>query len=255
MNKWGIGGAAGFAAMMVVAGCGKAGSTADGYVPQKPKEVASTILPPGQEAEYFPVAVGNQWTFQATNQQAVGTRQTKPLVMDVTYKITAVQPVPGGGKDAFIQVLDDTGKVVDRQQWRITSKGLYQIAVGPKLSRFSVPQLVLPFPVKTGQKFTWAGSLTDEKGKTRTGKQTSTVGAQEPIDTMMPSGAFSALAIATTGTLETSDVAGKIVNTTWFIPHVGLGRYFQQLSGETKKNKTKVASLQKLVLKSYSLKK
>jgi hypothetical protein len=211
---------------MVIAGCGpKGGSAGGGYVQKSTPPLASAMLQPGQEANYFPLAVGNQWTFASTMVRMMNGRQQQSLKQDLTYRVVTLTPVPGGGQDAVFDVLDG-GDVVDKQIWRLDKNGFSQVAIGKKLNKFSSPQVILPFPVKTGTAFHWKGSISADNGEVRTGTNDGKVVGEEAIDT--ETGSFNAVAVEAKGTLKTKTTDSQIASKLWLVPNVGIGRYRQE---------------------------
>jgi hypothetical protein len=242
-------------------GCnsGKTAAQGSGYVPQKAQNLDSAMLPPGSEADYFPFNAGSQWTFEAEASQMVNGTTSKPSKQEITYRLAQVKTIPGGGKDAYFDILDGE-KVVDKQIWRIDKKGIYQVALNLKLDRFSTPQLMVPFPATKGATFKWRGSVSSGKSGTQNATNAGTVVGPEPIDTAM--GSFNALAVETKGTMSSARAKSEIASRIWFVPKVGIGRYRQEISGEAtdanpKANgrKFRFVAVQVMKLKNYSLKK
>jgi hypothetical protein len=261
MNRMMIWSASAALAAAAVMGCGPGkGSTASGsgYVAKPAASLTSAMLPPGAEADYFPFTKGNQWTFESEASRMVNGAQTSPVRQEITWRITDVKPA-NGGKDAYFEMLANE-KVVDKQIWHVDKSGISQIGLGLKLSRFSTPQMVLPFPVNKGDKFRWSGSIQSDKGGMRAGKIDGLVVGPEPIDTLM--GSFSALAVESHGTLTGDGTKSEIASRAWLIPKVGIGRFRQEMMGEIsgkdssgKMRKAPIIVVELLKLKNYSLKK
>jgi hypothetical protein len=217
------------------------------------------MLPPGSEADYFPFAVGNQWTFESESTRMLNGTTTRPEKQEITYRLTEVKKLPNGGKDAYFAILEGE-KVIDRQVWRVDKSGIYQVALNLKLNRFSTPQMMVPFPAKQGATFKWRGSISAENGSVQNGTNNGKVIGPEPIDTLM--GSFNALAVESKGTLTSAKAKSEIASRVWFIPKVGIGRYRQEIMGEAtdsnpqaKGRKIRFLGVQIMKLKNYSLKK
>lgn len=234
---------------IALVGC-KTKSGGDNYVPKKKTALATAILPAGQELEYMPFKVGNQWTYTFETQIKQGNRIATVAPVEVTYKVVKVTPEPKG-KYAILEIWTDD-KQTDKQVWHIDNTGIYQVAIGKGLNKFSSPQPILKFPVKESMKFNWSGSGLSATGKQGKSNLASRVKGEEPIDAA--SGTFNAIAINTTGTITSSNFNGKTNIDTWIIPRVGLGRYRQELTGTSPDGKTQLAQILQLRLKSYSLK-
>ena len=263
MNRMTIWSAAlGFATIAAI-GCGpgkaSSGTTGSGYVPKAGPALTSAMLPPGTEADYFPLAKGNQWTFESESSQMVNGSATRPVKQEITWRVTDVKATADGGKDATFDMIANE-KVIDKQIWHVGKTGISQIGLGLKLNRFSTPQVVLPFPVKEGATFKWNGTMKSDKGEVRNGTTDGLVVGPEPIDTLM--GSFNALAVESRGGMSGSGSTSKIASRVWLIPKVGIGRYRQEMVGEiavkdpnAKGRKVPFVVVQFLKLKNYSLKK
>ncbi len=243
--------AAGAAAIsLLIAGCnGNAGSA--GYVPKKAPPLPSAMAPLGEEASYFPFATGNQWTFDSEMVQMVNGRQGAPIKREITYKITKVEPGPGGSTLAYFQITDN-GQVTDRQEWKVDKTGISQLAVGKTLTKFSTPQMVLPFPVKIGKKFGWKGTIS-ANGEVRSGTTNSTVDGTEEVDSS--AGTYNALGIVSIAKLSSAKTNSQLISKLWLSPRVGIVRYRQEAVGVVKDKKAQFAIVQVLKLKNASLKK
>jgi len=248
-------------AVTVLAGCGQKGpGTADsGYVPKPSTATGSAFVPAGQEATYFPLAKGNQWTFTSTTLRKINGRQDAPVTQNITYRVSEVRALPGGGVDAWFAIQNED-KLVDRQVWRIDAHGIYQLSLGHKLNQFSTPQMVLPIPVKVGAKFSWKGTVKSDSGEIRTGSNDGRISGEEPADT--ETGYYNALTIESKGELSSPTSKSKVASRLWLIPNVGIGRYRQEALAEitstdpkTKGQKFVLEILQTMKLKNYSLKK
>lgn len=248
-------------AASAISGCGNKGAAAsgNGYVPKPQVPVGSAFVPAGKEASYFPLAVGNQWTFASTRFQTLNGRQEAPLTQEITYRITQIHPAKNGGTDAYFQI-QNGDDVVDRQVWRIDSTGIYQVSLGKKLNAFSTPQMVMPVPVKVGAKFNWKGTVKTDSGEVRQGTNEGKVDGEEPIDSQ--GGNYNALKIESTGNLNSVTTKSKVASVLWLIPNVGIGRYRQEAIAEItstdpkfKGQKLVLQILQTMKLKNFSPKK
>jgi hypothetical protein len=241
-------------------GCGSGGSASgSGYVPKKPRELESAILPPGQEQDYFPFSVGSQWTFESVTSQATVGQAASTNVQEITYKLAKVAPGPDGSTEATFDI-SENGAVLEREVWRVSKSGLYQVALGKTLHPLTPPEIVLPFPVKVEGTFDWKGSAQTDTGETITGVNHGVVTSEEPVDTDM--GTYKALLITSTGKRSTSKGDSTVTTKLWLIPKVGIGRFRQEVEGEfiTKDPKAKGKPIHyQLVnvrkLKSYTAKK
>lgn len=234
---------------LLLLGCKKGGSS-DNYVPKKKPALASAMLAPGEEMAYMPLAVGNQWTYTIESKRQVGSRVMANPPTEITYKVAKVSPEPKG-KYAILEVFADD-KLADKQVWHVDKSGIYQVAIGKNLAKFSSPQPVMKFPVKTGESFKWSGTGTVSTGLVGKSEINSILVGEQPIDAAM--GTFNAVSVSSTGKIATAKAKATTTANTWFIPKVGLARYMQQVEGTLEDGKTKFAQLIQLRLKSYSLK-
>ncbi len=242
-------GAAGF----VLLGCGSSGGASSGYVPKKAEVLKSASVAPGQEATYFPFAVGNQWSYDKESVESVGNQQ-KQANHVVVYKLVGLKPSPGGGQDASFDVLTDD-KMTSHEIWRMESSGLYQVAMGTdKPLPITPPQLVVPFPATKDRTYKWTGTATAQGGSTATSIN-GTVAGEQTIDTSK--GDYNALAVVSTGKVSSSAVTSQNEARIWLIPGVGIGRFRLEVAGTIKNPKVKSPipfhSLTVLKLREYSL--
>lgn len=240
-------------AVAVSFGCNRGTSpTSSGYVPVKSKTIASALLPVGQEDQYFPFVKGSQWTFDSETSRVVAGRREPAKKQEVTYKLSEVLPSADGGKDAWFQVFTD-GVMNDREVWRITKSGIYQVALGSgKPKPLSKPQVVLPFPVKIAGTFKWNGIIKADNGESRESSLDGTVEGEELIDTAM--GSFKALAIETRGTLKAPHSNSQLHTRIWLIPKVGIGRYLLEVGGKVSDPKVPGRTVEFLVVQLMKLK-
>src|SRR4051794_9777467 len=106
-------------AAIITVGCGSGGGSvaSSAYTSQKPKMMNSTgKAPAGQEASYFPFAVGSQWTFESTMSNSSNGRQMGTKTQEVTYRLDKLAQSPTGGQDATFTVMND-GVVGDTEVW------------------------------------------------------------------------------------------------------------------------------------------
>jgi hypothetical protein len=265
MNRNNIGwGVLALAAAAAMSGCGKKneavvdGAGSPGLAPQK---LSSGILPAGQEAGYLPIAVGNQWTYDAETIQAVNGRQGAPVKSTITYLIKKVTDGPNGRK--FVQFeIKEGDKPLESEIWFVDSKGIAQYALGAKLNKLSSPQYLVDFPVKVGADHKWVGNILDDKQEVRNTSMTWTVSGEEQID--MATQSYNALAIVGIGKMSSGSKGLKagLGDRIWFVPKMGIVRRRQEMAAEvtstdpkTKGAKAQVALARTLRLRNFTPKK
>jgi hypothetical protein len=139
----------------------------------------------------------------------------------MTWRISAVKPV-SGGLEATMEMLQG-GAVIDRQVWRSTDKGIYQVSAGMKGTRFSPVQPLITFPLKENGTFNYSGNGLTPFGSPGTLQSKGrTVGMQE-ID--IEGGRVQALAVESSIQFTAGKTKGLAQTTTWFQPGVGVVRY------------------------------
>ena len=238
-NKYWIGG---LAAAVLVAGCGSGGGGS--YSPKPTKKVDAAKFTPGQEAQMFPWKVGNQWTYVLEGVRASGSNQATDAAREITYRLTTLTP-SDGGETAVFEITQD-GKVVDRQVWQRTAKGLFQVSISVANVAFTPMQPAVVFPIEPGAKFRWTGTGVVPPGDKGTATTNSTVIGPQEIDPER--GRMSGIAIETQTQWSSGNLKGVTNSVAWWTPGYGIVRFKQTAMTN------KVAVTQLLKLKSATLK-
>ena len=123
-------------AVALLAGC--SGGGANGYVPTKPPALSAATVQPGQEATYFPFAVDDQWTYEATSRTVINGRVFNGGAQ-ITYRLKKLTPSPDGGQDATFDILDDKNKVSSHEIWRVDQHGIYSVGSGKTAIHMTTP--------------------------------------------------------------------------------------------------------------------
>ncbi len=212
--------------LLTLVGCR---SGASGYTPVPPPKVEAVSLDLKSAGDLMPLEVGNAWTYAMKVQATQKGKATGGNQGSLTYRVDSKR-----GDGGALLVLEQDGMVQDRQIWRSSPDGLYQLSGGPNQTPYTPPQPVAPFPLKEGAKFRWSGKGLMANGKVAHGEATSDVAAPQKIDTAMTGAdaTMSAIPITTNTTFP----GGKSVNTTWFKPGVGMVRYRQETTGDDGRN-------------------
>ncbi len=211
---------------LLAVGCG---SGSGSYEPKKAKPVESAMLKQGEEARLWPFRVGNQWTFK-TSSEARSAEGVSTTENQVTLRIDKVTPTEDGSAAEF-SFLDRDGKTIDRQVWRLGSKGLYQLRAGLKPVAFDPPQPAVLFPVKVGKQFSWKGAGLMPVGQAGPVESKSQILDSQEVDT--DQGRVSAIPIETVSTFTFKNVKGAMLSTAYWQPGVGLVRYRQEIIAGT----------------------
>lgn len=245
-------------AVAALMGCGKKDASAAPAPVGPTVKRASAMVEPGKEDTYFPVAVGNQWSYEAETVQGVNGRNANQK-STITYKIEKVTNAANGGKYVQLATLEN-GKPLDKEVWLINKNGIYQYAIGQKLTRLSTPQLMVGFPVKEGAKAAWKGTVIDDVGKTRKMNTSWIVNGEEEVDSA--NNTYNAIKVSGTGKIDSPNMVADIADFMWLAPNVGIVRRRQELIGTVTaaegplKGKTaKVTLIRLLRLKNFSPKK
>lgn len=216
---------------VVAAGCGGGDK---GYVPKQAKEPAKATIEQGQEASLFPLKEGNQWTYSVTQDMRLANNQQGSQVFELTFKVTKVEQ-SSQGTVGTIEVWN-ADKLRDRQTWIVNSTGIYQasssilnVKTGALTSSAMNPiQPALPFPVKSGQKFKWAGTGPTMLGEVGNMTSDAEVLPAQIIDTDLGK-RFSAISVLAKGKYNLKTKTGEYVTTSWYAPGVGLVRFRQEV--------------------------
>lgn len=239
MNKLYLIGAP-LAVLAVLAGC--QGGGASGYKPKPAPKVESAEVKAGEEQSLFPLAVGSQWVYTVGVRVSTSDGKSGQQQSEITLRCTKVDDVEGG-KEATLEARNAEGTVTDTQVWKVTDKGIFQVAAGTKAARFEPPVPNVTFPIAIGETVAWKGKGPMPAGEMLEGTaKVKTLGYQE-IDTDM--GRMSALAVETRFEWGGQN-KGVAVGTAWWRPNYGFVRFRQEIvAGER-------AAVQLLKLKSYT---
>ncbi len=207
----------------LIGGCGSSSSTATTGTKAPP--VAPAEVKPGDEATLFPIAVGNQWTFDEQEAIVAGNGQRRTGQAEVTLRISKVSDA-NGGKQVTLDVLTG-GKLTNRQGWLLTKDGLFQNQTGLKLDPVKPPQPIAKFPIKEGEVTKWAGVGTF--GDDHQAKQTSelTTKGSRLVDTDM--GQVSAILFQSVSTIQTTKTKGTTEMSLWLRPGTGIAKIEQKI--------------------------
>src|ERR1700676_4703423 len=82
------------AAVLLLSGCGSSGTTSASHKPSD--NIAPATVKPGEEANLFPVQVGNQWTYVAEGMMESPTGGTRTVRNEVTMRIAKVTDTADG---------------------------------------------------------------------------------------------------------------------------------------------------------------
>jgi len=134
------------------------------------------------DQDYYPLAVGDDWSYQST-------------VGNMEIKITTVRMVTGGVQ-CYVNQIIFQNYVVEEQclAWQGKQLIIYQRVIGSLDLQLTPPQVELDTPLKVGKQWTWSGTylnyLTHE---TETGVTTCQVTGEETV--AVPAGTFSAYVV------------------------------------------------------------
>jgi hypothetical protein len=209
-------------ATLVVAGCGSGSGT---YTPKPVKPVNASKAPANDATLYFPFKVGNQWTYAIEASHTAG-GQTTNAAGEVTLRVSKVTP-SGDGVIAEIEVLNAAGKSDQTQTWKANSRGIYQLASGSDEMTYNPPQPALVTPLEAGSTFKWTGTGLTPNGQKGTTNSTSTVLAQQEVDTT--SETLLAVPIRSETTFTAGNVKGVSASTAYWAEGVGIVRYRQEV--------------------------
>lgn len=228
------------AAVASLVGCKGGGASA--YKPKPAPKIESAEVKAGEEQSLFPFAVGSQWVYAVSVRVTTADGKSGQQTSEVTLRCTKIDDVEGG-KQATMEARNTEGTLTDMQVWKVTDKGIFQVAAGAKADKFepSVPNVM--FPIKIGDTVNWKGTGPLPGGaKTEATAKVKVLGYQE-IDTDM--GRMNALAVETRFDWG-GESKGAAAGTVWWRPNYGFVRFRQEIVVGDR------AAVQLLKLKSYT---
>ena len=187
----------------------------------------------------MPLDVGNRWIYTLRMETVEGRKALGAGEDTVVYRVESIAP----NGDA-IMVLEQGGRVLDRQGWRSDESGLYQTTSGVGQLPYTPAQPIALLPLRTGKKFAWSGKGVMSDGSVGFGRSESEVLPPQSVDTRL--GALSAIPVLS----HTYFKNGRNQSTSWFKPGVGLVRLRQDTAGPNGRR-----DLMLLTLTNYALKK
>jgi hypothetical protein len=229
--------------VLSLAGCGKSE-----YEPTKPLVKAKEYkIDPANLANLFPLAEGNTWTYVLESSTQRKGSEAVPGTSEFEYRVKTVVKESDSATRAILEVYRD-GERRDEQEWLTDSTGIYQLSLGNDRKPFSPKQIVIKFPFKDGEMYTWEGDGPTPIGVRGHMKYSSKIDSMQPIDTDVAGEKMVGLFVENAGTFKTSEGEGILAQNTWFVPGVGLARYKQVLKLKD------VEAVLTLRLKSYTVK-
>lgn len=221
---------------LVAVGCG---SSEKEYKPEPKKTSAVTEVPAGEDKTLFPISVGNQWTYNSVSESVVDGKPRR-VEMNITMEIKKVEP-EGTGQKVTVEMREED-VVKSTQIWKVDDTGVYQVSVATETTSasFNPPQLLLKFPVKVDEEWTYNGSGPTALGLKSSIKAKSKNKGPQITDTY--AGEVSAYSIETTsqltGTGTTQDgksvpLAGSMQAVAFYAPKMGMVRLQQTVAGRT----------------------
>lgn len=238
---------------LAMTGCNSSGKSQSSKI--KPAEKVTPItIPAGSESDLLPVKAGNSWVYEATSSQQTpaGNRNQSS---EVTFKVIGLEDT-ADGKEATMEVSSD-GTVSDKLVWRVSPKGIYEVAgsmADPKTKaltpvKFEPPLQVVPFPPTAGTEQTFTISGVRPGATPGPFSATVTVDGIQEVDTA--SGRLSALSTTQVSTYSENNVRIKSTSTAYWTPKIGIVRYYQELVAVNDKGQT-IQTTTTLRLKSHN---
>ena len=197
-----------------------------------PTKYTPTVVPPPAaiapeqftEATLIPAKVGNAWNyeFETVTQTRAGNNKEQGKMR------FTIDGVKDSSQGQILEIsVSKNGQTVDRQDWQVSKRGLYQLTSGIENKPFSPIQPLLMLPIKDNMKFSWKGSGTCPDGNQGTMRVDSEVRGVETIDTAV--GKDSALAVESNTQFQSSKMKALMGITTWYKPNQGIVRLKQAL--------------------------
>lgn len=204
----------------VLVGCGGPKE----YKPKPVAKVETTTVDALTPENVLPLKEGNRWVYAVTTQTQAGDKSV-PEEGELAIEVDRIVEKEGG-KLATMRILRD-GREVDRQNWLVNAKGLYQTTgiVNGREIAFSPPQPLVLFPVKEGETFEWKGKGVCPDGFAGTVRAKNTVTGVMDVDTGL--GRKSGVAVESSQDFTSSANKGGMAVTTWYAPNIGILRILQ----------------------------
>lgn len=210
-------------ASLAVVGCNNSkGDSKSGYKPVEVERLKAGEYKPGEEAQLFPFAVGNQWTYDVEiSFQAPNAPTRQPVKRLLRFRCTQVVKTAKGQRMNMEVVMD--GKVNEVQEWILNNDGLFQSSVGYPPKPFKPMQAAWRSPLKQGAKFAWTGIGYRPDGTVGPAETTSEVLQAQEVDT--EAGQVMSIPVKTLQKWGKGNVASS---TTWWASGYGIVRYRQE---------------------------
>jgi hypothetical protein len=168
-------------------------------------------------ASYFPLAIGNSWTYTVTSGTQTGTIvvtiDSKESVGDVDCYVRATAMQQGNQRECYA--------------WRGDQLYLYKTVVDYQTFFYQPPLLYLSSPLETGHTWSWQGKATSDSG-TVAYTATETFAVIGPAKVVVPAGAFDSIGVKVTHT-----DGGVFDGIRWFASGVGLVKEVRTVQGVT----------------------
>jgi hypothetical protein len=220
------------AVVLAVGGCARQAPTPPPEPePTPPPRSSAWLDAPPEDAPLIPLVEGNRWLYDGEYVLTSDAGQTSTEgKMDILWEVTAVRGITGGrmpGIDADITMSRD-GEVVDKQVWRLTGNGLFQMSGGLDAPvKFDPPSLMMPVPPNAGERLTYQGTGLTLAGLPGTIEAEGFV--KEPQRTETPLAPISATAVESRGEFVAAGKRGTAITEAWFRPGLGVVRYRSEL--------------------------
>ena len=183
--------------------------------------------------DLFPLTEGNDWTYSSQRRQSFPGRPSQTDVSDRVLMVTKVTET-GQGTDAEIEVTGEDAADTLLLLYRITDDGIYQLGHrrGDDKLMYSEPFLLLPWPIKEGETFSWEGNG-PLLGTGAVGPMKTTVLVRGYIEVDTHTDRYKACRVEVTETYTFDDVEYNTAKVFWFAPRVGLVRYNESVRADT----------------------
>ncbi|HVU85827.1 MAG TPA: hypothetical protein VHD36_00800 [Pirellulales bacterium] len=156
-----------------------------------------TLAAETNDADYYPLKVGNQWTYDLTSD---GEKST------LVVRIVKEEEVDG--VMLYRLEAETDGEISVTEHLRVTDEGVYRCRRNG--AQIEPPLCVIKFPIKQGDNW---------EGEARVGREDFDITGSTTLDEVeVPFGKFSAAKVIIT----TSENGMKIRSTDWFAPGVGM---------------------------------
>ncbi len=167
---------------------------------------------PAKAADYFPMAVGNQWFMRATYENQIMTIKMQVVAQHIVH-----------GKTEYTLDYHRNSTPCQREVYIGGKNGVYRTEGGPAgLFTVNPPIPMIEYPLVKGKKWRWSGVIHGSH-------LTSDFHVIGPVQLKTPAGKFDTMKIQQTINITSQAGTSRVTNIFWFAKGIGIVRQFANL--------------------------